>query len=1018
MNPYRFNLTLRPVPGGPVWNRQVSTSSARRSFRLGIALATLTFVAVPLLAQTGTVVGRVTDARSGVPITTAQVTIIGTSLGAVVDAEGRFRISNVPPGQHEVRARSIGYSPAASTFIVEPDGSTIVSLTMNESATSLEAVLITGAVGDTRRRAIGNAVSTVSVADVVGKSAVNNVTEVLQSKVPGLTLMPGSGEAGTSTNYRLRGAGSLYAGNNPTIYVDGVRVNTRSQGNYTVFGQNTSSLDAINPNDIESIEVIKGPAAATLYGAEAAAGVIQIITKRGQPGRIRWDARFETGHSTWPESMRPINYAVSTAARIADPTNYPGFIGTQAGDIISHRVMSESDALRNGGIMRSSLSASGGGDRYSFFVSGARDNEEGVNLNNYSRLGSLRGNFTFTPSSKLNFNTNLAYAQNHVRLPLNDNIAFGLIISSYLAIPGRKYPYPAGLNYFTILPAVANTYDNQTRSDRFIIGTSANYTPLSWFSNKFRVGLDMNIGRAELYFPPQPAGLDPFSARASFDLVNTKGFIAQGRPLNQDFTINYDATVTRDVSSSLVSNSSFGVQFLSNTYHRTDAYGQDLGSFGIRSVSSAAVTTGGEQDTTQKSIGFYVQQQAAWRDRLFLTGALRVDNNSAFGSQLNRVVYPKASLSYVISEEPFFHFPAVDQLRLRLAWGQAGNSPGPFDAIRSFTTSVVTGATGTSSALRYGSVGNPNLKPERGSEVELGFESSLIDGRLGLDLTYYNKTTHDALLPVAVPPSTGFAGTQLQNLGTIANHGLEVVLNATPLRRSALTIQSMITLSTNHNKLVSFGDNRAPIVFGDYAPVQRYQVGYPLAAYWTQRVQYDANGNVVKNAAGQPILDPNSVFMGPSVPTREMSFSNDFVMFEKLRLHSLFDYKGGHYMFNVKDWRRDRAGVSWATVNPQANPDEVLARQFPAENWFDVQKADFLKLRDLSLSYDLPAAFLGRVADRATVMLAGHNLRIWTKYGGADPELNFNGGTSTFNRNDSWTVPNPRRYTISLALGF
>ena len=983
----------------------------------------LAFIATPLLAQTGTITGRVTDVRSGVPVTSAQVSVTGTSLGAAVDADGRFRISNVPPGTHEVRARSIGYQPATASFTVAADGTATVNLTMSESATSLEAVLITGAVGDTRRRAIGNAVSTVSVADVVGKSAVNNVTEVLQSKVPGLTLLPGSGEAGTSTNYRLRGAGSLYAGNNPTIYVDGVRVNSRGQGNYTVFGQNTASLDAINPNDIESIEVIKGPAAATLYGAEAAAGVIQIITKRGQPGRIRWDARFETGHSTWPESMRPINYAVSTAARIADPTNYPGFVGTQPGDIISHRVMSESDALRNGGIMKSSLSASGGSDRYSFFVSGARDNEEGVNLNNYSRLGSLRGNFTFTPSSKLNFNTNLTYAQNHVRLPLNDNIAFGLIISSYLAIPGRKYPYPAGLNYFTILPEVANTYDNQTRSDRFIVGTSANYTPFSWFTNKFRVGLDMNVGRAELYFPPQPAGLDPFSARASFDLVNTKGFIAQGRPLDQNFTMNYDATVTRDISSSLVSNSSAGVQFLSNTYHRTDAYGQDLGSFGIRSVSAAAVTTGGEQDTTQKSIGFYLQQQAAWRDRLFLTGALRIDNNSAFGASLNRVVYPKASLSYVISEEPFFHFPAVDQLRLRFAWGQAGNSPGPFDAIRSYTTSVVTGPTGTSSALRYGSVGNPDLKPERGNEVELGFESSLIGGRLGLDFTYYNKTTHDALLPVAVPPSTGFggtglAGTQLRNLGTIANHGMELVLNATPLRRSALTIESMMTLSTNHNKLVSFGDERAAIVFGDYAPVQRYQVGYPLAAYWAQRVQYDANGALVKNAAGQPILDPTSVYMGPSVPTREMSFSNDFVMFEKLRLHSLFDYKGGHYMFNVKDWRRDRAGVSWATVNPQADPDEVLARQFAAENWFDIQKADFLKLRDLSLSYDLPAAFLGRVANRATIMLAGHNLRIWTKYGGADPELNFNGGSSTFNRNDSWTVPTPRRYTISLALGF
>ncbi|HMG95264.1 MAG TPA: TonB-dependent receptor plug domain-containing protein, partial [Gemmatimonadaceae bacterium] len=424
-----------------MWNRQVSDWPSYRTHSLAAAFVSmaLALFAAPLVAQTGTVTGRVVDSRSGVPITTAQITITGTSLGAAVDADGRFRIVSVPPGAHEVRARSIGYQPATAAVSVAADGSASVTLSLNQSATALDAVLITGAVGDTRRRAIGNAVSTVSVSDVIGKGSVSNITEVLQSKVPGLTLMPGSGEAGTSTNYRLRGAGSLYAGNNPTIYVDGVRVNSRGQGNYTVFGQNTSSLDAINPNDIESIEVIKGPAAATLYGAEAAAGVIQIITKRGQPGRIRWDARYETGKSWWPESMRPVNFAVSTAARIADPVNYPGFIGTQVGDIISHRVMSEPDALRDGGVRRASLSASGGGDRYSFFVSGARDNEQGVNFNNYSKLGSLRGNFSFVPSTKLSFNTNLSYAQNHVRLPLNDNIAFGLIISSWLAIPGRAY---------------------------------------------------------------------------------------------------------------------------------------------------------------------------------------------------------------------------------------------------------------------------------------------------------------------------------------------------------------------------------------------------------------------------------------------------------------------------------------------------------------------------------------------------------------------------------------------------
>jgi hypothetical protein len=401
---------------------------------------------------------------------------------------------------------------------------------------------------------------------------------------------------------------------------------------------------------------------------------------------------------------------------------------------------------------------------------------------------------------------------------------------------------------------------------------------------------------------------------------------------------------------------------------------------------------------------------------LFGTAAVRMDNNSAFGSELNRVFYPKLSASYVISEEPFFTFPAINQLRLRAAWGQAGNAPGPLDALRSYSSSVVTTPTGTSSALRYGAVGNPNLRPERGSEIELGFEASLFSDLLGFDATYYSKTTRDALIPVAIAPSSGFSGNQLTNLGTIANSGMELVFNAAPVRRKSLTVETTVTMSTNKNRLVSFGDNRAPIIFGSYAPSQRYQVGYPLGAMWAQQVQRNADGSLIK-VAGRPVIDTASVYMGPSVPTREMAFSPSVRLFDRLRFRGLLDYKSGHYQFNVKDWRRDRALVSWETANPAADPDEVLVRSFASQTLLHIQKADFLKLRDVSASYDLPVGRVKRLVDRATVTVAGHNLKIWTKYGGADPEVNFT-GVSTFNRNDSWTVPMTRRYSASLAVNF
>ncbi len=532
------------------------------------------------------------------------------------------------------------------------------------------------------------------------------------------------------------------------------------------------------------------------------------------------------------------------------------------------------------------------------------------------------------------------------------------------------------------------------------------------------MGYDLGAGQAEVYFAPAPPGTNPFTARASFNFDNTKGLIAEGRPIYKNLTVDWSALATRRINETMVSNSSLGLQYLSNSAERTESYGQDLGAAGIRSIAAAAVTWGNQSFSEQKSLGFYAQEQVGWRDRLFVTTAVRMDNNSAFGSKLNRVFYPKVSASWVISDEDFFSLPRVDQLRLRAAWGQAGNSPGPFDAVRSYTTSVATGESGTSSALRYSSVGNPDLKPERASEIEVGFEADMFNGRVGVDLSYYNSKTKDALLPVSVAPSTGFTGSQLQNLGTIANSGFELLLNATPLRNSFLTWESTISLSTNHNELLSFGDERAPIVLTIYAPVQRYQVGYPLAGYWAAKVQYDAAGNLIKTSAGRPILQDTAIYMGPSIPTREVAFSNTFTLFDRLHLHGLLDYKGGHYMFNVKDWRRDRSGVSWATVNPAADPDEVLVRQFASQTFLDIQKADFLKLRDLSVSYDLPAAFLDRFGvRRSTLTLAGHNLKIWTKYGGADPEVNFT-GDDTFNRNDSWTVPQTRRLSASLTVSF
>jgi TonB-dependent starch-binding outer membrane protein SusC len=948
-------------------------------------------------------------------VTTAQVTVVGTDATATADADGRFRFTNVPVSAREARVRSLGYSPVTSSFSLAPDGTTTIAIVMTASSLELDAVMITGAVGDTRRRAVGNSIGVVNASDVVARSAVANLTEVLQAKVPGLTVSPTSGTVGTAASYRLRGAGSLGVGNSPTIYVDGIRASSRSQGNYDVFGQSTTALDAINPADIESIEVIRGPSASTLYGAEAAAGVIQIFTKKGRSGRIEWTSRVETGRSDWDKDLRPVNYAIATAGRLDSVSRWPGFAGKSLGDIISFRPMTDGRALRSGDLFKLVLSTSGGTERYSFFVSAGKANEEGVYYNSFANLTSLRANTVLVPTDRLTFTTNIALSRHHVRLPLNDNAGpLGLISSSYIAEPGKRYDATGGENYLSIAPEVANIYDNQTRANRFTLGGNAQYMPRAWFRNTFRAGLDANVGRAELYFAPDSA--TPYFSRASLDLDNSKGLIAQGRPLNHDLTLNYDGTITHRWSDKLISSTSFGMQYLANTFRRTDAIGVDFGSGKLRSVASAAITKSTESWSEQKSVGFFAQQQLSLEDRVFVTVATRVDNNSAFGPTLHRVFYPKASISYVMSEESYFAVRGISSLRLRAAWGQAGNAPGPLDAARSYTASVLTDSNGTTSALRYASAGNPNLRAERGSEIELGFESAFLGGRAELEASYYRKTTRDALIPVPLAPSAGFVGDQLINLGEISNTGIEMLLRGTPVQRKWITLDATITLATNRNRLVSFGYERGAMPFGFNAASQRHQEGYPLGGLWAQRPLYSEDGTLMK-VNGSPVVDPVSVYIGPATPTREMALSSSLLLFGTLRLSGLADYKAGHYQFDVTDWRRDRDGVSWETVNPAADRDEVLMRRSAALTILQIHPADFIKLRDVSISYDVPSHPIRRVARRATLTLAGHNLKIWTKYRGGDPEVNYS-GPSRFNRDDFWTVPQTRRYSAAVALAF
>jgi TonB-linked SusC/RagA family outer membrane protein len=1016
------------------------------------AIGFVALAAVSAAAQGGVIRGRVTDATAQRPISNVTVTVSGTSSGAVTNASGDYVIANVPAGARTVATRRLGYSRAQRPVEVTPGGDVRVDFQLATTVTQLEQIVTTGTAGSAERKTVGNSVTIIDVSDLTTKASVGTMMEVFQGKTPGLTVLPGSGVPGTAEEIRIRGASSM-SGYKPVVFVDGLRYNIDDVGGFSATGggtiglaqssQVTSALHNLNPVDIESVEIIKGPAAATLYGAEAANGVIQIITKKGRRGQqqMRWNLRNERGNSEWnllPED----NYTTCDSVKQAQTVSatdltplWPGCQGIARNTIIRDNPLArDARAIRDAGVNRFSLSASGGGDRYSFYGAGDRDVEQGVFYNSDNSRTSFRTNFGFAPNDKSDFALTLNWSDGRLRLPIQDESANALLLSARRGLPGRLSLLGAGNEgWRTISPAAANRYKNYTQNERFTLGGTLNFTPLAWFRNRFTAGFDHTNTQAQLLF--LPGDID-----VSQDPDAASGANLRRTPTRQILTLDYVGNAMWHPKSDLELTTSVGSQIVSDKLETLSATGIGIGAPDVTLVGLLQRTTGAENFSENNSVGYFVQEQAGWKDRLFVTGAVRADDHSSFGTNFDVIVYPKFSVAYVLSEEPaarrFLDMTHIGSLKLRTAWGQAGRAPTAYSAPQTYTVDRVTLGTTTGSALRPSSFGNPGLKAERGQELELGFDAGLFSERLGVDFTYYNKTTSDMLQSIAVPASSGFLGTKLVNLGEVNNKGIELSLFGTPLMLHNVTLESRFNVGTNKNRLVSFGikDKKLETPTGQaYGVVQQHREGYPLGGFWVTPPQRDAAGAAVLTPTGAAIFNAGDTarrYYGSPTPTREIGFANTLTLFRNFHFYALLDHKGGHKVFDLQERNRcQAANDNCLRVNnprarfPQTAADSVLFKELAvyrstsiSPEW--IQKGDFIKLREVSLSMDVPQRYAQRArAQSASIVLSGRNLAVWSDYEGVDPEVNTYGGRS-FVRVDAYAAPMMRRLSAMINLQY
>jgi TonB-linked SusC/RagA family outer membrane protein len=749
----------------------------------------------------GPLAGIVVDAASQTPLEAAQVVVVGTALATATDAAGRFRFATVPGAQASLRVSRIGFR-AATQEVTVPSSDVRVSLTV--LPVQLGEMVVTGTAGAVERRSVGNAVATVSASEVAKTAPISNVGELLNGRVAGVVVSPGTGMIGSGPQIKIRGSSSVALTNEPLIYVDGVRVTNESgTGPSGVQGsQMVSRLGDINMNDIESMEVIKGPAAATLYGTEASNGVVQIITKRGRNAPPEWSFTTHQGRNWFmdAENRVPITWGRDAGGQL------------YSFNIFEHEKSLGNDIFRTGRNEGYSLSLRGGQEAVRYYAGGEYVNNAGIEPTNSERRLNARLNLGVSPSKALDVDLRMAVTGGRVNLAREEGVS--VMWSTLFALPAQKDAPRRGFNVAP--PEVFwDAYQDYQDIGRLTGGVQLNHRPRSWFTQRATIGIDRSHeSNASIVQRMSPENARFFSAQAA---IGSKDIDAREVTYT---TADYGATANVPLREALTASISSGLQYYKKSFHFTSARGLGFPVGGLTTIAATAQTFGNEDFIENSTAGIYGQVQLAWRDRLFVTGALRADDNSAFGKEFAFVTYPKVSASYVLSDEPFFKVPGVDVLRLRGAYGVSGQQPDAFAALRSLAP--VPG-TGGGSALTPQTIGNPNLAPERGAELEAGFEGSLLHERLSVDFTYYDKRTHDAILLRDVAPSSGFPGQQYVNAGQVLNRGFEVQLTGRPYQGRKVDVELGLSLSKNRNEIVDLGGQ--DVIADGYV---RNRVGYPI----------------------------------------------------------------------------------------------------------------------------------------------------------------------------------------------
>ncbi|MGM0547109.1 MAG: carboxypeptidase-like regulatory domain-containing protein [Bacteroidota bacterium] len=954
-----------------------------------LVLVLLCFITSAVYAQS-TITGTVIDSDTEESLPGANILIQELERGAATNATGEYEIANVPFGTYTFRVTFVGYRAITREVEVNSESQT-VNFELQSDLQNLEEVVVSGIASETSRAVTQISVAKVDAEQLQVSNSYTGISELMQGKSAGVSIQQASGNPGGGVNFQIRAGGGLGGDGQPIIYIDGARVDNSQIEGFGVGGQGIGVLSDLNPNDIESLEILKGPAAAALYGTSGSSGVVLITTKSGRgigDEGVRVDYKSTYGLNTKQEEYSEDEI----------------YSAEEANDVISSNPYYDN-----------TITVSGGNNNMRYLTGLSQRYEEGLGPKNSLDRQSFRGNIEAFPSEKLTVQAKTSYTLNEIQRPQNDNNIFGYLGNLILA--------PGGTTYNFTPRAGIDAIEDNNQANRFVGNLSATWTPIENLDISGSFGYDGGNFRQAQFFSPD---------------FNYAGIINGERAIwmrdNKNFTYDVNASYGYNLSPKLEITSIVGTQIFNRRLNTTFIQKNNFPSSAIKNAAAGSEFIDADESLLHtREAGIFTQHDFAYDDTYYLSLGGRIDYASSVGVEAPTIFYPQARGS--IRLEQFDFLPeSIDLFKLRAAYGETGQLPGLFDG-----TTLLFGAAayGVGRGAIIQEVGNPDIEPERIKELSTGIDVDFL-GSYGIGVTYYNQWARESIIGFEESPSTGLTFDDPPfNVGGVDSWGVEVGLNGTPFRSRNYQFDFNLQWSYQENEVVDLGG--AQPIFDGF-DINVIEEGLPKSAFYTRDVDgalRDDNGNVVLGSDGMPVpnLSEDRVFLGQPYPEQNGSLSLTFRFLRNFEFYQNWDFATGLEVYNntrifmiqfANDVKYDEKVEAFS--NASAGSDEYsrladeLANLNPNYDGNFIEDADYLKLRELSLSYNFSNVIQeSRLADtirNLRLSVSGRNLLTFTNYSGIDPEVNFAGARSLTKGADFLTLQTPRVFSATLNIGF